>query len=271
MFIEKLKEEKLRKRWEGIRDDLRKVIASGELPNTPFFEAVIAAGTPVTYAVPVSEAKIIQVDEAIEGQSLAVPYEILEHFVKLASHRFIKHFCICREAMACKDYPIDMGCLFLGETAKDINPELGHLVSVEEALEYIKRLKEAGFIFNTGYVPGDSVMLDVGPSNRLMTICACCPCCCITKVVKPQKPGERRLPGVEVHVTDSCIDCGECLEACIYGFIQIEEGKAVIDPCCVTCGRCVDACPENAIEVRISDPSYIEKAIEKLSQAVEVT
>ncbi|MBW2219375.1 MAG: hypothetical protein JRF40_07785, partial [Deltaproteobacteria bacterium] len=88
MFIEKLKEEKLRKRWEGIRDDLRKVIASGELPNTPFFEAVIAAGTPVTYAVPVSEAKIIQVDEAIEGQSLAVPYEILEHFVKLASHRF---------------------------------------------------------------------------------------------------------------------------------------------------------------------------------------
>ena len=92
---------------------MRKVLKSGEIPESDLFKAVQAAGQAVTFAVPVHEAGTIQVGESVEGKSLAVPYEILEHFVKKAGYRFIKHFCICREAMSCKDYPIGMGCLFL--------------------------------------------------------------------------------------------------------------------------------------------------------------
>ena len=277
MFIERLKEEKLKKRWEGIRDDIRKIRGGGEIPASEFFiaiaERMAAVGMPEMYPVPTTSAKTIQVGEAVESQSVPVPYEIVEHFVSKASHRFIKHFCICREAMSCKDYPIEMGCVFLGDAAKDINPELGHSAGVEETLNYLKRTIDAGLILHAGFAPADTVMLEVGPANRLMTICCCCPCCCATtlKNQMPDVQGKRRLPGVEVHVTDDCTECGECVDTCVYGFIQIGDGKAVIDPRCVACGACAGVCPENALEVRIADPDYIEKTIESLSRVLDVT
>jgi ferredoxin len=85
------------------------------------------------------------------------------------------------------------------------------------------------------------------------------------------KPGQRRLPGVEVHVSDSCTGCGVCVDACVYGLIQLEDGKAITDPRCIACGRCANTCPEDAVEVRVSDHKYIEKAIEILSRSVDVT
>ena len=79
------------------------------------------------------------------------------------------------------------------------------------------------------------------------------------------------MPGVEVCVTDNCAGCGVCLDTCAYGGMEMEEERAQTNTDCVACGRCIDVCPEAAIELRVSDLSYVQKTVERLSQAVDVS
>ena len=212
-----------------------------------------------------------------QPDSLAAPSRVVEHFIKSASTRWIMDFCICRDSARCKDYPIDLGCIFLGEAAKGINPKFGHIASEQEALDHAERCREAGLVHMIGKNKLDSVWLNVSPSDRLMTICNCCPCCCLWKVlpVISTEIGNKlsRMPGVSVHVTDRCTGCGTCTrDVCFVDAIRLENDHAVIDQtACRGCGRCVDVCPNNAIEVVIEDDNFIERTIERLSDAVDVT
>jgi len=50
--------------------------------------------------------------------------------------------------------------------------------------------------------------------------------------------------------TETCEGCGDCVEACPCGAIEMKENKAVIDSeLCADCGACVDTCPTHAIEM----------------------
>ena len=47
-----------------------------------------------------------------------------------------------------------------------------------------------------------------------------------------------------------CVGCGDCISACSYGAIKVENGVAVIDPClCVGCGACAKICPSKIISI----------------------
>ena len=49
-------------------------------------------------------------------------------------------------------------------------------------------------------------------------------------------------------ITDECIACGACAEACPVGCISEGDGKYEIDPAlCVECGSCAAQCPVEAI------------------------
>ena len=75
----------------------------------------------------------ITVDADIERpESVLLPSRVVEHFIELASVHWIMDFCICRAAAGCRDFPIELGCLFLGEAALGINPELGWQFGSEE-------------------------------------------------------------------------------------------------------------------------------------------
>ncbi|MBY9010199.1 MAG: 4Fe-4S ferredoxin, partial [Candidatus Lokiarchaeota archaeon] len=72
---------------------------------------------------------VIPVNSELPNQEdMVLPTKVLEYFINKANSHWIMNFCICRKSMECKDYPIELGCLFLGEAVKDINPELGRLV-----------------------------------------------------------------------------------------------------------------------------------------------
>jgi ferredoxin len=184
--------------------------------------------------------------------------------------------CICRDSRQCKDYPIDLGCLFLGNAAMGINPQLGRHVMRDEALEHVRRCREAGLVHLIGRNKLDTVWLGVGPGNRLLTICNCCPCCCLWRVLPyiSSQIGSKvvRMPGVSVTVTNECSGCGLCAQdVCFVDAIHLADGHAVIGEACRGCGRCVDVCPQQAIELSMDDSQLVERAIARLSPLVDVS
>jgi len=223
------------------------------------------------------KARSISVNRPIEQKdSMVVPTDVLEHFIRSANFHFIMDFCICRDSTHCADYPINLGCLFLGEAAKGINPKFGRAASTEEALEHAARCREAGLVHLIGRNKLDKVWLNVGPGEKLLTICNCCPCCCLWKVLPVISPSIsskiQRMPGISVNVTEKCVGCGTCAsDICFVNAISIEEDHAVIGNECRGCGRCVDECPQGAIEITMEKTENVEEAINRISKLVDVS
>ena len=207
---------------------------------------------------------------------MVLPSQVVEHFVEQAGYHWIMKTCICRDSRQCKDYPIDLGCLFLGNAAMGINPQLGRHVTRDEALAHVRRCREVGLVHLIGRNKLDTVWLGVGPGNKLLTICNCCPCCCLWRVLPyiSSQIGSKvvRMPGVSVTVTDQCIGCGTCVQdVCFVDAIHLADDHAVIGEACRGCGRCVDVCPQQAIELSIDDSQLVERAIARLSPLVDVS
>lgn len=48
-------------------------------------------------------------------------------------------------------------------------------------------------------------------------------------------------------ITDECIACGACADACPVNAISEGDGKYVIDAdACLSCGACAETCPVSA-------------------------
>ncbi len=219
---------------------------------------------------------VIQIEESIElPGEMVLPSQIVEYFVEQASTHWIMDTCICRDGSQCKDYPIDLGCLFLGDAASGIDPRLGRPVTREEALAHVRRCREAGLVHMVGRNKLDTVWLGVGPGNRLLTICNCCPCCCLWGMLPYLAPqiGAKvtRMPGVTVAVSHLCLGCGACLDACFAGAIQLVGHKAVVDKACRGCGRCVEVCPQGAIELSIAHRHFVAESVRRLAPLVDLS
>ena len=205
-----------------------------------------------------------------------LPSQVVDHFIEEANTHWIMDSCICRDASTCLDYPIDLGCLFLGEAALGINQQLGRRVTREEALEHARRCREAGLVHLVGRTKMDRIWLGVGPDKRLLTICNCCPCCCLCRALPQVAPdiGAKvaRMPGVTVAVSDRCVGCGTCARGtCFVDAIRTVEGHAVISDACRGCGRCVGVCPNGAIELTIKHSGFVEVSIARISTLVDVS
>ncbi|WP_230742235.1 DUF362 domain-containing protein [Methanooceanicella nereidis] len=220
--------------------------------------------------------KVIEVNKKIEQpQDTVLPSRIVEHFIEMSEYHWIMNRCICRDSANCKDYPVELGCIFLGEATLKIDPLLGRRVTKEEALEHVRRCGEAGLVHLIGRNKLDALWLNVGPDNKLLTICNCCPCCCLWKIL-PDLSSHisskvTKMPCVSVSVTDRCTGCGKCTHGtCFVDAVSIVDGRAVISDQCRGCGRCSTVCPNQAIEIVIENDDFVERSIERISSSVEV-
>jgi ferredoxin len=217
--------------------------------------------------------RVIEVGRVIDGgEQTFLPSQAVDHFIELSGRRWIMNWCICRKATGCKDYPVDLGCLFLGEASARIDPALGRPVTKQEAKEHVRKCREAGLVHLIGRNKLDALWLGTGDAGRLLTICNCCPCCCLWKVLPSMAPaiGARvtKMPGLEMIVSDKCAGCGTCAKTCFMEAISLRDGRAVIGDQCRGCGRCAVKCPRGAIEVRMGD---VGETIARISTAVDVT
>ena len=63
---------------------------------------------------------------------------------------------------------------------------------------------------------------------------------------------EHSLYRGETDCTFGCLGCGDCVTACPFDAIHMDENglRVVSEEKCVACGACVKACPRNIIELR---------------------
>ncbi len=221
--------------------------------------------------------KVIPINESIElPGEMVLPSQVVEHFIEQASTRWIMNTCLCRDGNGCQDFPIDLGCLFLGEAAAGINARLGRAVTKEEALAHVRRCRQAGLVHLVGRNKLDTIWLGIGPGDRLLTICNCCPCCCLWGMLPHLAPqiGAKvtRMPGVTVTVNGQCVGCGLCAqEVCFADAVQLVADRAQIGEGCRGCGRCVEICPQGAIELSIEPGRFVGESVGRLSPLVDLS
>ena len=246
------------------------------LTRMPFIGKFLQRGMEEDNLLCLPRDQVIQIGESFETKTNVLPSQVVEHFIREASHRWIMNFCICRTSNNCKDYHQDWGCLFMGEAVLKINQGYGRLASVEEALDYVKKCRESGLVHFIGRNILDEIWLGATPGEKLLTVCNCCPCCCISGGIKYMADGFRdrysKMAGVEVKVDkNQCVGCGSCEKVCIYDGIFVVNKKAVIiEDKCMGCGRCVAQCPKNAISLTLNDKEFLKKSIARISKHVNI-
>jgi ferredoxin len=219
----------------------------------------------------------ITINHALQSpEDIVLPSQVAEHFVRQASHHWLMNDCFCRDANACLDYPVDLGCLFLGEAVQKMDERLGRRISKDEALTHLQRCREAGLVHMIGRNRIDVMWTGASPGRKLLTICSCCPCCCLWRVTPHLDPNGSanvsKMPGVSIHVTERCIGCGTCAKGvCFVDAIRLVDGRIQISDECKACGVCVQVCPQHAIEIHIDDQQFVERTISRLSRSVDVT
>jgi UDP-glucose 4-epimerase len=213
---------------------------------------------PLLFGSASNEAIIIPVQEAVRGtESVVLPYPLLAALAERASTRFIKNACLCRQGERCRTYPRDLGCLFLGDGAAEINPALGRLATADEALAHAGRAMAAGLVPMVVHASFDAWMLGI-PYRRMLAVCFCCDCCCTVRQglrLGPQtfRDTVLRLPGLTVEAGPDCTGCGTCVDVCSVQAISLVDGRARMGEQCKGCGRCAAACPAGAITLHLAD------------------
>jgi UDP-glucose 4-epimerase len=215
-------------------------------------------------------------DLTVDGSTI-LPVTIVEEMVRKSCHTVRMNLCLCRSACACERFEMGMGCLFLGESTRNIHPSMGRPVSVEEALEHVHKAVEAGLVMHIGKVDPDPYMLGLRDRKHFLTLCFCCPCCCVAmkdfSYFAPEiRARTYRLEGLEVEVTGECNGCARCVKTCYADAIVMEDGIARVTEGCKGCGLCVLSCPREAITMTIADGNrMVEEALERITRYSDVT
>jgi len=161
-----------------------------------------------------------------------------------AAEKIVLEDCGCKTEYSNCDSPMRV-CLSLNIAAEqalkfeEYNPQE---VSLGEAAEALEMSHREGLIHMAYTMKGD---------DRPTVICSCCPCCCHTL-------GGLLRFGISTQVltssyvaedeVESCIDCGVCVDRCVFMARSMTDGEMLYDVSnCFGCGLCVSTCPTDAI------------------------
>jgi ferredoxin len=186
-------------------------------------------------------AVTVPVNMRIEGKQKILDLAAAEKLLRTA-HVISLRNCGCRERLRKCNAPLDV-CLFMDKEAEEaIKNGNSRAISVEEALDVLKRSHEAGLVHLAFTNRGDA---------KPWVICSCCSCCChaLSSIVRFNIPeAVTESEHVAFQDVEKCNDCGICVERCQFRARRMVDGKLVFDRAkCFGCGLCVTVCPTEAI------------------------
>ncbi len=224
------------------------------------------------------DVTFIPINKELEKDvSTVIPKQVVTEMIRESCHRVIMRVCLCRVGCGCDNHPMEFGCIFLGDSARDIDPSMGKAVSVEEAEAHVERCIESGLIPQIGRVDADPFMLGVKNWDRFLTLCFCCTCCCVAmrqwQTWSPKvQDCMHRLDGLSIEISDECNGCGKCVNACFTSAISVKGESAYISDDCRGCGICATVCPNEAITLTVSDgDKLLDNSFKRLRSYADVT
>lgn len=242
------------------------------LAYIPFIQKRIPALDPEQ-----SDMSWIPINKNIEGaEGIALPEEVVDRLIDLSNYRVVIDFCACRKVYTCKNYPEEIGCIFMGESAKKISKNISREVTREEAKGHLRRAIAAGLVPIVGEARADHDLLRIPPNGTLLTCCFCCECCCLSRFFK-RGPADvihgimEPVEGLSIEITEDCVGCGACVKKCFVEAIEIKEGRAVMSEYCTLCGRCAGVCPENAIKLKLNNPNAVDDVIKRITGRIDLS
>lgn len=157
--------------------------------------------------------------------------------------------CICRTQKAligeACGHPVDV-CMVLSDRPDAFATSTTGAVSSpvralthEEALHTLRRAAQAGLVHCVSNNQRD-----------LWYICNCCTCSCsVLRGMAEMGIANAVARSAFVNQVDDtqCMGCGECLSACQFSALTVDEVAKVQETRCVGCGVCIPACPQSAL------------------------
>jgi ferredoxin len=211
------------------------------------------------YLVPINR----DLDYQGKAPGAVTPISMVRRAIEESSYRMIMNKCMCRDCHTCKDYPIELGCIMLGEACrKMVSSGVGRYATVEEAVGHLERAAQLGMVAGCAWAEIEALTMGISPQqhDRYVEICLCCPCCCLVlhqmkKLMSvPVMKDRFRSVGWRACGTDDCITCGQCVDICPMEAIELRgKGISVSDEC-IGCGLCAFKCPEQAIAMEEIEP-----------------
>ena len=121
----------------------------------------------------------LNVDVTEESEKVVVPMELIKTSLKNVTFIGGMDECLCRQANECKDYPDDVGCLFLGEAGRVIVKHgLGRELTYEEACARVDQAAEAGLMGQAVWVEVEQLLWGIrnDDMDKFLEICFCLSC-----------------------------------------------------------------------------------------------
>ncbi|MHA2287560.1 MAG: hypothetical protein ACXABG_02115, partial [Promethearchaeota archaeon] len=119
-------------------------------------------------------------------ESEAIPLKLMDYFIDKAGTIVIVQ-CPCRKTANCQNHSIDLGCIWMGKGAANLDLKKlpgtseGRIATKEEAKEHARAALKNGLVPALGKLRGDAVAYNVlDYEDEFMNFCFCCSCCCVT-------------------------------------------------------------------------------------------
>jgi len=192
-------------------------------------------------------SKIVPIRESFSARQWVLPSEQALDILCNAQSIAVQD-CGCRVYYSRCNKPLEV-CFLLNERG-DHSIEKGRArpVSLPEAAEILRKADEYGLVHLTLYQP----------DHEIYALCNCCPCCCHDlQLMKAYNRQDLVIRSEYVAVTnrDICINCGKCVERCIFDARTFDDGTMrYTSGSCMGCGLCVTVCPVRATVMQPRDP-----------------
>lgn len=191
-------------------------------------------------------SKVIPISESLEVKQWVLPTEQAAEILRNAKSIAVQN-CECRVHYKRSDKPLEV-CLLLNEVGdKFVSRGEARHVSLMEATDILKKANESGLVHLTLYQP----------NYEIYALCSCCSCCCHElQIVKLYGRNDLMVQSDYIAVTDfdTCFNCEECIERCIFGARFFKDDKMEYDAdACLGCRLCVTVCSVAAISMQLRE------------------